>query len=433
MQILITGGAGFIGPQVVKSVLKKHPDCGVFVLDKLTYAGRPENLYMVLKEAEHEGAKDINSRYKFIKGDICDASLKEHIKANKISIIINLAAESHVDRSIGAAPEFLRTEVQGTLNLLETVRTINDENKSNPQIKKVLFVGTDEVYGSIDRISGFTEDKWYELTKDEQKLREHIKKCLFKEEDRLDPGSPYAGSKAGADMMVLSYINMCGENIMPARITRCVNNFGPFQHCEKLLPLTICTLLKPHKEPDSYHPGYDRRIPIYDKGLAIREWIHTEDHAKAILYMLEFGKIGQIYNVGSGKRCLNRDILIAVFKAVKKLTGTKFSELKDACFDATGVRPGHDLCYGADSSKLRKLGWIPGRDDMDLEIFKLVEWYSKNQGYWEPIWDSLGFNEYWEEKYARKMKESGDEPFVFYDDAQYNRSLKDALRLAFPI
>jgi len=408
--VLVTGAAGFIGPQVVKLFLMET-DFRVLVLDKLTYAGNRENLRMVLEEAKKQNAKDVDNRYEFIQGDICDLSVKGLIEAYNVTWLVNLAAESHVDRSIGGAPEFMKTEIQGALNLLEIIRTVN---KESPQVKKTLFVGTDEVYGSIDRISKCEGKKWYELTEKQSDLKAHIQQYLFKEDNRLQPGSPYASTKAGADLLALSYVNTYGESIIPVRITRGVNNFGPFQHPEKLLPLAICTLLKPH----------NRRIPVYDSGLAVREWLHTVDHARAMLTVLEKGEPGDIYNVGSGQRCLNLDILIAVFKAVKAICGTNFCTLKEACFDATGARPGHDLCYAVDASRLHKLGWQPKHVDLEFEVNKLVEWYDNNPGWWEPTWDSAEFEAYWQSKYGWRIREFDHE---LYNDTHWNRSLNDAL------
>lgn len=428
--VLITGAAGFIGPQLVKLFLTKT-DFRVLVLDKLTYAGNPKSLEMVLKESQSmlkeggRGWREVSQRYVFVNGDICDLSVKGLIEAWDVEWLVNLAAESHVDRSIGSAPEFLRTEVQGALNLLEIVRRINDPTREQSlKIEKTLFVGTDEVYGSIDRLSGREGNEWYELARDEAALKNHIEAHLFKEEHRLQPGSPYASTKAAADLLVMSYHNTWPS--VPALITRGVNNFGPFQHPEKLLPLAICTLLKPRREPDGTHPGYDRRIPIYDHGLAVREWLHTEDHAQAMLTVLEKGKQGQVYSVGSGNRCLNRDMLIAVFKAAKKMgSDSSFGTLAEACFEA--ARPGHDLCYAIDASKLQGLGWNPTHSDLEREVVELVEWYASNPEWWQPVWDSLEFENYWQSKYGEKMKMFGRKPYQFYNDQEYARPLNSAL------
>jgi dTDP-glucose 4,6-dehydratase len=426
--VLVTGAAGFIGPQVVKFLLLQK-DTRVIAFDKLTYAGNRKNLDFVLREVEGKGVS-VEGRYEFIHGDICDLSVKGLIESRKVNRLFNLAAESHVDRSIGDAPDFLRTEMQGALNLLEIIRTLNNPaGEGGAKIEKALFVGTDEVYGSIDRNSGCEGEAWYTLTKDEAALRAQIHEHLFTEDQRLMPGSPYSSTKAGADQLVVSYFNTCrdkdGNPFAPIFITRGVNNFGPFQHPEKLLPMAICTLLKPRKEPDKDHCGYRRRIPIYDRGLAVREWLHTEDHATAMLTVAEKGTAGELYNVGSGNRCLNRDILIAVFKAVGD--DTPFSSLAEAAFNATGARPGHDLCYGADASKTRGLGWEPVHVDLEAEIASLVQWHKDNRDWWEPIWDSADFETYWQSKYGKTLTAFGDGPFEFYTEENWNRPLQEAL------
>jgi len=427
--VLITGAAGFIGPQVVKLFLTQT-DFRVLVLDKLTYAGNKRNLEIVLREAAEQGV-DAATRCEFIHGDICDLSVKGLIEAWNVAWLVNLAAESHVDRSIGGAPEFLKTEMQGALNLLEILRDLNDPRRDSAvRLERALFVGTDEVYGSIDRISGCEGPDWYRLAQDQRALAEHIQRHLFREDQRLQPGSPYAATKAGADLLIGSYFNTCrgpaGEPFAPVLITRGVNNFGPFQHPEKLLPLAICTLLKPRREPAGDHPGYDRRIPIYDRGLAVREWLHTADHAQAMLTVLAKGTPGEVYNVGSGLRCLNRDLLIAVFKAVGD--DTPFGSLAEASFDATGARPGHDLCYALDSSRLRRLGWEPQHTDLEAEIGQLVQWYKDHRDWWEPTWDRAEFEAFWQSKYGAKLRSFGPAPFAdLYTPEQWDRPLAEAL------
>lgn len=421
--ILVTGGAGFIAPQFIKLMLI-NTDWHILVLDKLTYAGNKQNLAMIEDEARSKGASNIDSRVKFIHGDICDMTIKGLIEAFDVDYIANFAAESHVDRSIGAADDFLRTEIHGTFNLLETIRAVNEKTK---QIESCVFVSTDEVYGSIDRTSGKEGKDWYDLAKDHDELRKHIKKYHFREEFPVQPGSPYASTKAAADLLVLSYVNT-HRGIIPACITRGVNNYGPFQHPEKLLPLAICTLIQPVVN------GFKRRIPIYDNGLAVREWMHTEDYASAVLKVLKDGKPGEIYNVGSGSRCLNVDLLIAVFKAVKKVAGTNFTSLKEACFEA--ARAGHDLCYAIDDTKMRNTGWTSIHSNLKDEIEALVQWYHDNPGWWQRIWESPQFDQYWRGKYQHRMEKydqdikSGEDPLEdFHDhmDKHWNRSLKDIL------
>jgi dTDP-glucose 4,6-dehydratase len=417
--VLITGAAGFIGPWVVKFFLSQS-DFRVLALDKLTYAANLENLHLVIAECQAAGV-DVASRYEFIHGDICDLSVKGLMESREARWLVNLAAESHVDRSFGSAQEFLRVSIQGVLNLLEIVLAL--------PVEKAVFVDTDEIYGSIDRISGKEGDTWFALAQDETALRGHVRKYLFREGDPMLPGSPYSAAKAGGDLLVQSYFNSYKDaRQTPFAVVRTcgTNTYGPLQNPEKLLPLAICSLVSPHKTPDSDHPGYSRRIPVYDRGLAVREWLHVEDHASALWTCLERGGPGKLYNVGSGLRCLNRDLLIAVFNAVKKYADTPCATLAEASFPANRI--GHDLCYAADSSRLREeLGWKPEHSNLEYEVEQLVKWYVDHADWWRPVWDSLAFELYWQSKYGAKSTEFGDGPFEFYTEAQWNRSLNDAL------
>ena len=434
--VLVTGAAGFIGPQVVKLLLEET-DYRVIVLDKLTYAarvehGEPVSLKSVLEPLEK--STDIKNRYAFIQWDICDPHIKDLLEASKVDYIINLAAESHVDRSIGDTPEFLLTEIHGTRNLLEAIRKQNA--REGHRVKRAVFVSTDEVYGSIDRIADYEGDKWYALSDDE--VRELIKKHQFRETTSLAGGSPYASSKGGADLLVGAYFNThrwdpatgkIDPTRMPVMITRGANNFGPFQHPEKLIPLAICTLLMPDVAGDK------RRIPVYDKGLAIREWIHTEDHARAIIEVLQRGNIGEIYNVGSGNRCRNRDLLLAIFRACQpEARKNGFDALASATFDATTrggiVRPGHDLCYSINCDKLRSsesLNWRPTHiANFEQEIRDVVAWYKEHPDWWQPIWTGQDFIAYWNRK-SRVIQEKSDSSFDFYPQYEQRPTLEQSL------
>lgn len=429
---LVTGGAGFIGSMIVEQLLTQKRDCGVVVLDKLTYAGNLRNIEMVLNQVRAHDP-NVDERFEFIYGDVCDLSVQGLMASLNIRWVIHAAAESHVDRStnVGGAPEFLRTEILGTANMLEATCAVNAARPG--QIQRFLLVSTDERYGSLDRLSGCTGQAWLDLTKDEPRLKRHIQNHLFKEDARPQPGSIYAATKSGSEQIAMAYLNSRGPELAPVVITSGCNTFGVRHHPEKLLPLALSTLCKPHKDPDpkSGHPGYNRRIPIYDDGNAVREWIHCESHVQALLTVLEStkAKLGEIYNVGSGRRCLNRDILIEVFKAVKEVGGaTSFPTLAHACFNASGVRPGHDLCYAVNADKLRReLGWEPTHTDLQYEIRRLLEWWVNNSEWWEPIWDSIEFEAYWQSKYGKKMRDWGSQPFEFYNEQQWNRSLNDAL------
>lgn len=256
MRCLITGGAGFIGCNFVRHMLKKHPEDEIIVLDKLTYAGRLENL------------QDVMDKITFIKGDICNREDVE--KVRDCDVIFNFAAETHVDRSIIDAGIFVKTDVLGTYNLLEYARTHN--------IEKYIQVSTDEVYGSIEKGS-------------------------FKETDELDPSSPYSASKAGADLLVKAYYKTYG---LPVLITRSSNNFGPYQYPEKLIPVLILNAL------------HDKALPIYGGGKNVRDWIYVLDNCEAIDFIFQKGKIGEIYNIATGNERTNIEIARLILRELNK-------------------------------------------------------------------------------------------------------------------
>jgi len=421
--ILVTGAAGFIGPQVVK-ILLQETGYHVIVVDKLTYAARVENgeplsIRMVLDSLPE--SVNVDRRYSFVQMDIQDTHIKDIFEAAKVDYILNLAAESHVDRSIGDTPEFLSTELFGTRNMLEAIRKQNAV--SGHHIERAIFVSTDEVYGSIDRIAGYEGAEWYTLS--DEDVAKLIEQHQFTEQTPLAGGSLYASTKGGADLLVGAYFNTYKWNSatgkaaptrMPVGITRCVNNFGPFQHPEKLIPLAICTLLMPNVG------GVKRRIPIYDKGLAVREWIHTEDHARAVIEVLHHGDVGEVYNIGSGNRCRNRDLLRLIFDACREEAHANgFPDLASASFDATTrsgiVRPGHDLCYAANCDKLKsheKITWEPSHvNNFEDEITAVVNWYKQHPEWWQPLWTGDDFIAYWNRK-SKALVEANPEPFDFY-------------------
>lgn len=333
MKILVTGGAGFIGSNFIRYMLKQHPDYKIINLDKLTYAGNLENL----KEAEN------NPNYFFVKGDICNDKAVEGICEKGIDTIINFAAETHVDRSITDPQAFIKTDIFGTQTLLEAV------NKY--KIKKYIQISTDEVYGSINDGS-------------------------FKETDPLDPSSPYSASKAGADLLVLAYRKTFDT---PVIITRCSNNYGPNQYPEKLIPLFITNAME------------DKELPIYGKGENVRDWIYVEDHCSAIDLILHKGEIGEIYNIGADQEKTNLEVTETILKALDKPKSLiKF--VKD--------RPGHDLRYAIDSSKLQKLGWKP-KYGFEKGMELTVEWYKNNEDWWEKI-KSGEYLKYYKKQYGRR-------------------------------
>jgi dTDP-glucose 4,6-dehydratase len=320
MNLLVTGGAGFIGSNFIRHILNKYPEYRVINLDKLTYAGNLENL---------TGA-DKDPRYAFEKGDICDKTrVQLCVMRYEIDAIINFAAESHVDRSILGAAEFVETNIVGTHVLLEVAKEL--------KIKRFLQVSTDEVYGSL----GLTG--------------------LFTEETLLHPNSPYSASKASADMLALAYQHTFG---LPVVLTRCSNNYGPYQFPEKLIPLMIANALN------------DTSLPVYGDGMNIRDWLHVKDHCSAIDEVLHRGRIGEVYNIGGNNEKPNIEIVKRILQNLGK-SESLITYVKD--------RPGHDRRYAIDSSKIqRELGWIPSYT-FERGIAETIKWYVDNQQWWKRI------------------------------------------------
>jgi len=339
--ILITGGCGFIGSHFVKLILRQRPQCRVVNLDLLTYAGNPENL------STENRIRD-GSVYRFVHGDIADAELvAQLIREENVDAIVNFAAETHVDRSLLDSAPFLRTNVEGTRVLLEAAGA--------ETMKRFLQVSTDEVYGS--------------LTSSE---------LAFTEESPLKPNSPYAASKAAGDLLVRAYHHSYG---IPALITRCSNNYGPYQFPEKFLPLLVTNALE------------DRALPIYGDGQQIRDWIHVEDHARALLDVLERGRIGETYNVSADDERTNQSMAEWVLRILGK-PQSLIRYVKD--------RPGHDRRYGVDSSKLRsETGWKPFID-LETGLRTMIEWYRGEQGWWERI-KSGEYRKYYDELYRERL------------------------------
>jgi dTDP-glucose 4,6-dehydratase len=336
MNILVTGGAGFIGSNLVMYLLKKYPDMLIVNLDKLTYAGNLENLESV---KNHE-------RYKFERGDICDRGLVEQLLGRySINTIINLAAETHVDRSIVGSAEFIRTNIVGTHVLLELAR--------EKSISKFVQVSTDEVYGSLGKTGKFTE------------------------ETPMHPNSPYAASKASADNFVLAYHHTYG---IPAVITRCSNNYGPYQFPEKLVPLMIANALT------------DKPLPVYGDGMNVRDWLHVEDHCSAIDAVFLRGRAGEVYNIGGNNEKPNLELVKLLLKLLGK-PESLISFVKD--------RPGHDRRYAIDSSKMqRELDWKPSFT-FEQGMKTTVDWYVQNRQWWERI-VSGEYKEYYNRMYENR-------------------------------
>jgi len=318
MQILVTGGAGFIGSNFIRYMLDSHTDCRIVNLDSLTYAGNLNNL----KDC------DTNPRYTFVRGDICDRPLVNNVIKNQdIDTVIHFAAESHVDRSITDASVFVKTNVLGTQTLLEAAK--------RQDVRRFVHISTDEVYGS--RFAG-----------------------SFKETDKLSPSSPYSSSKAGSDLLALSYFVTYD---LPVIVTRCTNNFGPFQNPEKLIPLFVTNLID------------GKKVPVYGSGKNIRDWIHVEDHCRAIDLLLSKGNAGEIYNIGGGTEKTNLEITEKILHLLEK-DGSWIEYVRD--------RPGHDFRYSLDCSKLRALGWKPSLS-FGKGLRETVLWYRQNEWWWRPL------------------------------------------------
>ena len=316
MKVLITGGCGFIGSNFIRYFIKEHPDFKIINLDKLTYAGNLKNLKDIEK----------NKNYKFIKGDICNLELVKKL-AKTCDFIINFAAETHVDRSIKSSYEFIKTNIYGVWALLEATK--------NTKIKKFIQISTDEVYGSIEAGS-------------------------FIETDSLSPSSPYSASKASADLLCNAYFKTYN---VPVIIIRSVNNFGPYQYPEKVIPLFITNLLE------------KKKIPIYGDGQNIRDWIYVLDNIRAIDFILFKGKIGEIYNVSSGNEISNLDLANLILKKLN-LDSSFIKYIKD--------RPGHDIRYSLDSSKLKNLGFKLVYD-FEKSLEATIDWYKENKSWWKAL------------------------------------------------
>ena len=335
MKILVTGGTGFIGSNFVCYILRQHPDWEVANLDKLTYAGNLGNLRDV------EG----NPGYHFVKGDITDRGLVDKLLKEGFDVVVNFAAESHVDRSIMDSSPFIKTNVQGTQVLLEGARQHG--------VKLFLQVSTDEVYGSLGALAKFTE------------------------ESPLLPNRPSASSKAAADCLCRAYYHTYG---LPVTITRCTNNYGPFQFAEKLIPLVITNALE------------GKEVPIYGDGLNVRDWIHVEDYCRALDLIIQQGKSGEIYNIGGNCEKTNLGLVKRILNIMSK---------PDSLITFVADRPGHDLRYALETLKIeRKLGWRPGISFED-GIKKTIQWYINNESWWRRI-KSGEYVEYYERMYFQR-------------------------------
>jgi dTDP-glucose 4,6-dehydratase len=335
VDVLVTGGAGFIGSNFVRYALRTHQDWRITTLDKLTYAGRMETLHDVID----------NPRHTFVRGDVADAEIAAPLVKGS-EIVVHFAAETHVDRSLLEAGEFIRTDVIGTFVLLEAARAAAN-------LRRFVQISTDEVYGSVAQGSSV-------------------------ETDELRPRNPYSASKAGADRLAYSYWATYG---VPVVITRASNNYGPYQFPEKVIPLFITNAID------------NIPVPLYGEGLNIRDWLHVMDHCRGIDAAIERGNAGDVYNIGGGNEVRNVDLTHSLLRLAQR---------PDSLIKKVQDRQGHDLRYSLDTSKLRALGWRPQiRFEEGLE--DTVRWYRENEWWWRPIKEQdSSFRAYYQAQYGSR-------------------------------
>jgi dTDP-glucose 4,6-dehydratase len=333
VEVLVTGGAGFIGSNFVRHALATHGDWRVTTLDKLTYAGRRENLHDVMDHPRHA----------FVHGDICDGTVAAPL-VERANIVVHFAAETHVDRSIMAAGDFIRTDVEGTFVLLEAARRAKG-------LRRFVQISTDEVYGSVPEGAST-------------------------ERDELRPRNPYSASKAGADRLAYSY---WATYDVPVIVTRASNNYGPYQFPEKVLPLFVTNLVD------------DIPVPLYGDGGNVRDWLHVLDHCRAVDFLIDAATNGEVYNIGGGNEVRNVDLT----RRILDLMGKPTSLIK-----RVPDRPGHDRRYALDTTKLRTLGWsplVPFEDGLQ----EAVEWYRANEWWWRSIKErDSAFRTYYQAQYG---------------------------------
>ncbi len=335
VKVLVTGGAGFIGSNFVRYALDVHADWHITNLDKLTYAGRMETLNDVIA----------NPRHTFVHGDIADADVAAPL-VHASDIVVHFAAETHVDRSILEAGEFIKTDIIGTFVLLEAARHAT-------HLRRFIQISTDEVYGSVPEGSSI-------------------------ETDELKPRNPYAASKAGADRLAYSFWATYG---VPVAITRASNNYGPFQYPEKVIPLFISNAID------------NIPVPLYGAGLNIRDWLHVMDHCRGVDTVIEHGVDGEVYNIGGGNEIRNVDLTHMLLRLANR---------PDSLIKKVEDRKGHDMRYSLDASKLQKLGWAP-QVSFDEGLRDTVRWYRENEWWWRPIKENdPAFRSYYQTQYGSR-------------------------------
>jgi dTDP-glucose 4,6-dehydratase len=335
VDVLVTGGAGFIGSNFVRHALRTHAEWHVTTLDKLTYAGRRENLHDVMDDPRH----------RFVHGDIADAAVSAPL-VERSEIVVHFAAETHVDRSIMAAGDFIRTDVEGTFVLLEAARRASS-------LRRFVQISTDEVYGSVPVGAS-------------------------RETDELKPRNPYAASKAGADRLAYSY---WATYQVPVIITRASNNYGPYQFPEKVIPLFVTNAID------------DIPVPLYGDGRNVRDWLHVEDHCRALDLLIERGENGEVYNVGGGNDVMNVELTHRILGTLGKPV-TLIKPVAD--------RLGHDRRYSLDTTKLRGVGWQP-QVPFEEGLVATIDWYRRNEWWWRPIKEQdPAFRSYYQAQYDRR-------------------------------
>ena len=371
--IIITGGAGFIGSHVVRLFVNKYPDYHIINVDKLTYAGNLANL------------KDIENKpnYTFVKADICDfETMMDIFKKYNVDGVIHLAAESHVDRSIKDPFTFAQTNVMGTLSLLQAAKLTWDGDWAG---KRFYHISTDEVYGALELTNPEGIEPPFTTKASSGKHHLAYGSKFFTEDLKYQPHSPYSAAKASSDHFVRAFHDTYG---LPTIVTNCSNNYGPYQFPEKLIPLFINNIR--HRKP----------LPVYGKGENVRDWLYVEDHARAIDLIFHKGKIAETYNIGGFNEWKNIDLIKVVINTVDRLLGRKEGEDLNLITYVTD-RAGHDMRYAIDSTKLQKeLGWEPSLQ-FEEGIEKTVRWYLDNQAWMDNV-TSGDYQKYYESMYANR-------------------------------
>jgi dTDP-glucose 4,6-dehydratase len=335
IEVLVTGGAGFIGSNFVRHALAAHPDWRITTLDNLTYAGRIETLHDLMDDPRH----------RFVRGDICDATTAAPL-VQQSNIVVHFAAETHVDRSIHGAADFIRTDVMGTYVLLDAARQA-------PGLRRFVQISTDEVYGSVPTGAS-------------------------RETDEIKPRNPYSASKAAADRLAYSFF---ATYQLPVIITRASNNYGPYQFPEKIIPLFVTNAMT------------GQSLPLYGDGSNVRDWLHVNDHCRAVDLLIDAGTNGEVYNVGGGNEVANLHLAHRILEHLDQ-PATLLRPVAD--------RPGHDRRYALDTTKLRQLGWTP-QVEFETGLRETIDWYRQNEWWWRPIRENdADFKAYYQQQYGTR-------------------------------